>query len=119
MALFSPTPLLPDALSPDPEKDIRRAQRIGQYKISSQAVYFAAFPGTVYLPLSAVREAFHWKRQMTAVGCCGKSVLIPAVVLRYGEKAQRILDFHSQKQAELFLHAVFAGYPQLQTGKMK
>ena len=41
--------ICPDIVLEDPREDYKTAVRVEQYRVSRQAIYFAAFPGTRYL----------------------------------------------------------------------
>ena len=64
----------------NPDADYRSAKRAEQYRVSKQAIYFPAFPGTRYLPFAAVTRAQSKSTSMTVKGCCGKE--LPIVRLR-------------------------------------
>lgn len=91
------------------KEDYKRSARAEQYRVGDEAVYFAAFPGTKYLPFAAIRQAWVQKSSLPLTGCCGKE--LPVVVLRTryeggfyqhftfekSETAQRVLDILARR----------------------
>lgn len=68
----------------DPKSDYKAAQRLEQFRVSGQAIYMAAFPGTRYLPLQAVERAWAKDTSLPLTGSCGKSLPMVAVRIKYG-----------------------------------
>jgi len=67
----------------DPKTDYKTAGRLEQFRLSSRAIYMAAFPGTRYLPLQAVERAWAKDTSLPLTGSCGKSLPMVAVRVRY------------------------------------
>ena len=82
--------ICPDIVLEDPREDYKTAVRVEQYRVSRQAIYFAAFPGTRYLPFRAVRQAWAQKAAeqvlaLLADGC-------PDVVLEPERPARKVCE---------------------------
>ena len=74
MALFTPKPLAKTCPLEDPAGDYKTARRAEQYRISGQAVYFPAFPGTQYLSFASLTRALTRNTSLPLTGCCGKAL---------------------------------------------
>ena len=99
---------------PDAAADYKSARRIGQFRISAQAAYFPAFPGTKYLPYDAVTVAWVKKTSMPLTGCCGKELPMYRLRLRYdGGKYYQDFLFEQEKQAREALALVLAHHPDI------
>lgn len=100
----------------DPAKDYRAAARVEQYRVSEQAIYLPAFPGTRYLPFSAVAQAWIQDSSMPLTGCCGKE--LPVTVLRLRDRGGFYQNFTFEKRAsaQRVLDAVTRSNPSV-TGK--
>ena len=72
--------ICPSVVLEDPREDYKNSYRAEQFRVGKQAIYVAAFPGTKYLPFSAIRQAWTQDSSITVTGTCGKS--LPVVVLR-------------------------------------
>lgn len=95
--------ICPGVVLKDPKEDYKTAIRVEQYRLSRQAIYFAAFPGTKYLPFRAVQRAWTQKSSLSLTGCCGKE--LPVVVLRiqYEGGFYQNITFEKQKAADQVL----------------
>lgn len=81
-----------------PEQDYRTARRAAQYRVSAQAIYFPAFPGTRYLPFRAVTKALTRNTSLPLTGCCGKA--LPMTRLRLYYDGECYQDFLFEKLSE-------------------
>lgn len=61
MAIFKITPLLPDAVISDPQKDLKRAVTIEQFKAGEEAVFFPDGFNWQYLPYSELKAVIRAK----------------------------------------------------------
>lgn len=97
----------------DAAGDYRAARRVEQYRLSAQAIYFPAFPGTRYVPFAAVTRAIARRSGMPVKGCCGKE--IPVVRLRLFCEGELFQDFLFEKpvSAGRVLDAVAALRPEV------
>lgn len=99
MPLFELKSLCGDCSLEDASADYRAAKRVGQYKMSGQAIYVAAFPGTKYLPFAGLTKAQTRNTSLNVTGCCGKS--LPMICLRAFYDGEFYQDFLFEKQAEV------------------
>lgn len=100
------------ALENAPE-DYRAAQRVEQYRVSDQAMYIAAFPGSKYIPFDALDQVWTKNTGISVTGTCGKQ--LPMVCLRLcydGEFYQNYL-FEKQAGADQVLDRIRARRPDL------
>lgn len=95
MALQS---ICPTLVLENPKADYQSAVRVGQYRMSSQALYFAAFPFSKYLPYGAIQRAWCQKSSLPLTGCCGKE--LPVVVLRVKYEGGFYQNFTFERQSE-------------------
>ena len=96
-----------------PETDYRTARKAGQYRVGKEAIYYAAFPGTRYIPYGAVSKAWTKPTSITVKGCCGKA--LPMIRLRMyydGEFYQDFL-FDKLEDADAVLDGLQAARPEL------
>lgn len=113
MALLEMKPLCPAYPLADVRADYRTARRVGQYRVSSRALYYLAFPSNRYLSFEAVRGAFSKKTSMPLTGCCGKE--LPMVLLRveYEGGFHQDFSFEEQKEADLVMEILRQNCPAL------
>lgn len=111
--LFELKSLCPDQSLPDPAADYKTAKRAGQYRVSTRAIYFPAFPGNQYLPFSAVSAVAVRDSTLCLTGCCGKE--LPAVKINFvyggGQKKDFLMD--PPKSAAVVISQLRAGFPQI------
>ncbi|MCI6054556.1 hypothetical protein [Dysosmobacter sp.] len=105
--------ICPDIVLEDPREDYKTAVRVEQYRVSRQAIYFAAFPGTRYLPFRAVRQAWAQKAGLPLTGCCGKELQIVALRMKYKGDFYHTFTFEKQKAAEQVLALLADGCPDV------
>ena len=93
--------------------DYRTARRAGQYRVSGEAIYFPAFPGTRYLPFAALSRARSKPVSMNVTGCCGAT--LPMVCLRafYDGEFYQDFMFETQKEANAVLDRIRSRRPEL------
>ena len=114
MPLFALKSQIPGCSLDNPEQDYRSARRAGQYRISAQAVYFPAFPGTRYLPFRAVTRALTRNTSLPLTGCCGKALPVTRLRLYYdGGEFYQDFTFEKLACANQVLDAVAAARPEL------
>ena len=96
----------------------RTARRAGQYRVSGEAIYFPAFPGTRYLPFAALSRARSKPVSMNVTGCCGAT--LPMVCLRafYDGEFYQDFMFENLKEADRLLDAVQAARPELDVERL-
>ncbi len=89
----------------DAKEDRKRAKRIGQYRISEKALYYA--DGT-YIPLANIREITVETMRVPTKGCCGVMLEIPAIVFQAcGAKRRIMVDSERQMRK---IYEMIAGY---------
>lgn len=81
---------------PAAKEDRKAAKRIGQYRISEKALYYA--DGT-YIPLADISDARVETMTVTTKGCCGVVLNAPALTFMAGGAKRRIMT-DSEKQTQ-------------------
>ncbi|MBQ0000724.1 MAG: hypothetical protein KBT01_04195, partial [Clostridiales bacterium] len=61
----------------DPQQDYRTAKRIGQFKLSENAIYK---PDGTYLPLNIIKEITHDRTAVHVSGCCAGGVMVERLI---------------------------------------
>ena len=89
---------------PEAKEDKKSAKRIGQYRISEKALYYA--DGT-YIPLADITEVRTETMTVSTKGCCGMVLQSPALVFLAGGAKRRIMT-DSEKQSQK-LYAALTG----------
>ena len=105
--------ICPGIVLEDPRGDYRTAVRAEQYRVSRQAIYFAAFPGTRYLPFQAVRQAWTQKSSLSLTGCCGKELPVVVLRMKYEGGFYQTFTFEKQKAADQVLSLLAACCPDV------
>lgn len=96
------------------EADYRTAQKAEQFRVGKEALYFAAFPGTRYIPFAAVTRALVKNTAISLTGSCGKQ--LPMVLVRTyydGEEFYHNFLFEKGKNAAIAVEALKAARPDL------
>lgn len=88
MLLSEPKTCCPGHILEDPKGDYAASRRAGQYKISRHAFYVPSFPGTQYIPFSAVTQATLRNGCLSLTGCCGKELPVIKLHLDYAGGSQ-------------------------------
>lgn len=114
MPLFEIKSLSKSCSLENPAEDYRSAKRVEQYRVSDEAMYIAAFPGSRYIPFSALTQVWSKNTAITVSGCCGKE--LPMVCLRLcydgGEVYQNYL-FEKQSSVDKVLDRIRARRPDI------
>lgn len=84
---------------PNAKEDRKTAKRIGQYRVSSEALYYA---DSTYIPLADMSELHTEEMSVPTKGCCGIVLQAPAIVFFAGGAKRRIMA-DSEKQVEILL----------------
>lgn len=105
--------LCPEVVLEDPRGDYRTAVRAEQYRVSQQAIYFPAFPGTRYLPFRAVRQAWTQKSSLSLTGCCGKELPVVVLRMKYQGGFYQTFTFEKQTTADRVLSLLSACCPDV------
>ena len=113
MAIFKMKSLAQSHVLENAEQDYRASVRVEQFRVSDKAVYFAAFPGTQYLPFDALSQVKVRNTALSVTGTCGKQ--LPMVCLRASYDGEFYKDFLFEKRAaaEKVLERIRAARPDL------
>ena len=76
--------------------DYKNAKRIGQFKISSKAIYK---PDGTYLPFSIVTDITHDQTSVHVSGCCAGGVMVERLIFDT-ENGRYPFIFDTKKEAE-------------------
>lgn len=87
---------------PGAREDRKEAKRIGQYRISEKALYYA--DGT-YIPFADMRDITVEKMTVPTKGCCGIVLEAPALVFQAGGAKRRLMA-DSERQTRKIYEAV-------------
>lgn len=90
----------------DAKEDRKSAKRIGQYKISEKAVYYA--DGT-YIPIADISGVAVETMTVPTKGCCGMVLSAPALTFQAGGFKRRIMA-DSEKQTQK-IYEMLTGSP--------
>ena len=116
MTIFTPKPLAQTHPLEDPAGDYKTARRAEQYRVSGQAIYFPAFPGTQYLSFASLSRALTRNASMPLTGCCGKALPVTRLRLYYdGGEFYQDFTFEKLANANQVLDAIAAACPALPT----
>ena len=114
MAIFTPKPLAQSHPLDDPAGDYKTARRMEQYRVSEQAIYFPAFPGTQYLSFASLSKALTRNTSMPLTGCCGKALPVTRLRMYYdGGEFYQDFTFEKLSNANKVLDAIAAALPEL------
>lgn len=95
----------------DAKKDYREGSRAEQYRLGREAIHFAAFPGSKYLPFTAVDQAWTQDSSITVTGTCGKALPVVVLRVRYDGVFYHTFTFEKQANADRVLEAMAAANP--------
>ena len=109
MALHS---LCPEVTLPNPQADLKTAQRVEQYRFSRQAIYRKAFPGGCYLPFAAIDRAWAQDSALSLTGCCGKQLPVVVLRIRTRDGFYENFTFEKRASAERVLAALAQACPE-------
>ena len=103
---------------PDAAGDYAAAQRLAQYRLGRDAVYFPAFPATRYIPFADVSKVMARHTSMPLTGCCGKALPMICVRLFYDGEFYQDFMFENLKETDRLLDAVQAARPELDVERL-
>ena len=118
MPLFQVKPQSQTCTLPDAAGDYAAAQRLAQYRLGRDAVYFPAFPATRYIPFAAVSKVMARHTSMPLTGCCGKALPMICVRLFYDGEFYQDFMFENLKETDRLLDAVQAARPELDVERL-
>ena len=88
--------LVPQNVICDAKGDYKSAKRIGQYKVSANAIYR---PDGCYVPFEAVKDYVQDKSSVHVTGCCAGGVFVDRIILITDEGKFPFI-FDSKKEAD-------------------
>jgi len=113
MTIFAPRPLNAACPLEDPAGDYRTSRRAEQYRVSGQAIYFPAFPGTQYLSFRSLTRALTRNTSLPLTGCCGKALPMTRLRLYYDGEFYQDFLFEKLTSANQVLDEIAAARPDL------
>ena len=113
MPILTPKPLAQACPLEDPSRDYQTSRRMEQYRVSDQAIYFPAFPGTKYLSFQALTKALTRNTSLPLTGCCGKALPMTRLRLYYDGEFYQDFLFEKLPNANKVLDAITALRPDL------
>ena len=113
MPIFMPKPLARSHPLEDPAGDYKASRRAEQFRVSGQAVYFPAFPGTRYLSFRALTKALTRNTSLPLTGCCGKALPMTRLRLYYDGEFYQDFMFEKLSVANGVLDSIAAARPDL------
>lgn len=81
------------------KEDRKAAKRIGQYRISGKALYYA--DGT-YIPLADISDVKVETMTVTTKGCCGVVLSAPALTFTAGGAKRRLMTDSEKQTGRLY-----------------
>ncbi len=118
MPLFEIKSIAKNKVLENPKEDYRTSKRVEQFRYSAGAIYFPAFPGTQYIPFSALTRVKSKNTAVSVAGTCGKQLPMVCLRLFYDDTYK---DFMLEKTRSLdkILEAIEACRPELEIDKDK
>jgi len=113
MALFALKSLSKTCALEDAAAGNKAAQRVEQFRVGEDAIYFPAFPGNQYLPFSALTHVICRNTAISVKGTCGKQLPMVRVRLSYDGEFYKDFLFEKQKNAIRVLDMIRAKRPDL------
>lgn len=113
MPIFSLKSLSKSFLLEDPAADYKTSQRMEQYRVSGQAIYFPAFPGTQYLAFRSLTKALTRNTSLPLTGSCGKALPMTRLRLYYDGEFYQDFLFEKLPNANQVLDNIAAVCPDL------
>ena len=114
MAIFALKSLAKSHPLKDPAGDYKTSRRAEQYRLSGNALYFPAFPGTQYLSFASLTKALTRNTSLPLTGCCGKALPVTRLRLYYdGGEFYQDFTFEKLANANEVLDAIAAARPEL------
>lgn len=91
---------------PEAKEDRKGGKRIGQYRISGRAIYYA--DGT-YIPLEDISDVKVETMTVTTKGCCGVVLNAPALTFMAGGAKRRIMTDSERQTGKIY--EALTGHP--------
>lgn len=83
----------------DAKEDRKTAKRIGQYRVSKKALYYA--DGT-YIPFTDISDMKVETMTVTTKGCCGVVLSAPALTFMAGGAKRRIMTDSERQTGKIY-----------------
>lgn len=113
MPFLTPKPLAQTHPLADPAGDYKTSRRAEQFRVSGQAIYFPAFPGTKYLSYKALTKALTRNTSLPLTGCCGKALPMTRLRLYYDGEFYQDFMFEKLPTANKVLDKIAAACPDI------
>lgn len=114
MPLFAIKSLAQTALIENVTEDYKASKRVEQFRVSERAIYFAAFPGTQYLPFAALHHVKVKDTALSVTGTCGKQIPMTCLRLSYDGEFYKDFLFEKRAKAEAVLERIRVCRPELE-----
>jgi len=85
-----------------------------QFRVSEEAIYFPAFPGTQYLPFTALDRVKVRDTALSVKGTCGKQIPMTCLRLSYDGEFYKDFLFEKRAKVEEILSLIRACRPELE-----
>ena len=113
MPIFELKSIAPNTVLENANEDYRASKRVEQFRCGAVAIYFPAFPGTQYLPYSALTKVKSKNTAVSVAGTCGKQ--LPMVCLRlFYEDTYKDFMLEKKKSEEIIIAAIEVCCPGLE-----
>lgn len=94
-------------------EDNRAAKRVEQYRVSGEAMYIAAFPGSKYIPFAALNQVWSKNTGISVTGTCGKQIPMVCLRLCYDGAFYQNYLFEKQSSVDKVLERIRARRPDV------
>ena len=95
-------------------EDYKTAKKTEQFRVSDEAIYFAAFPGTQYLPFVALHHVKVRDTALSVTGTCGKQLPMTCMRLSYDGEFYKDFLFEKRDRAEEVWERIRTCRPELE-----
>ena len=114
MPLFAIKSLAQSASLEHAAEDYRSSKRMEQFRVSEEAIYFPAFPGTQYLPFEALNHVKVRDTALSIKGTCGKQIPMTCLRLSYDGEFYKDFLFEKRAKAEAVIERIRNRRPELE-----
>ena len=94
-------------------EDYRAAKKVEQYRVSGEAMYISAFPGSKYIPFAALNQVWTKNTGISVTGTCGKQIPMVCLRLCYDGVFYQNYLFEKQSSADKVLDRIRARRPDV------
>ena len=95
-------------------EDYKTAKRAEQFRVSKEAIYFPAFPGTQYLPFEALEFVKVRDTALSVKGTCGKQLPMTCLRLSYDGEFYKDFLFEKRMKVDVILDLIRNRRPELE-----